>query len=157
MQRFSRKRTKLHFQKKGTQTMSHFRNTTPYAGRNGLVKIVESIIETKIQYAKQQQDFLCKSLDILQQAQGGVTVAQAKLVSEDSESRFHEIMDQMEQMVYSIELLLMIKTFLRGETVNAIYDLMINDKYLFYAPEKLQQLLNLEVFLFGDETSLSEN
>lgn len=137
--------------------MSHFRNTSPFAGRNGLVTIVENIIKTKIQYAEQQQDFLCKSLDLFQQAQGGVTLAKAGLVSDQQSAKFDDIMEQMEQLAYSIELLLIIRTYLREETVNAIYELMINDKYLFYSTEKLQQLLNLEVFLFGDEASISDN
>ena len=138
--------------------MKHAKNTTPNAGHSGLAQIVDSIISTKIEYANQQQSFLCKSLDILQETYGGATLTKAAEISYSTFQRqFDEILDQVDQLAYSIELLLIIRSYLSEETSRAIYELMLNDKYLFYAPEKLQQLLNLESFLFGKESPISNN
>ncbi len=128
--------------------MVNTRNTNPESETSKLVMIVGALIDTKIECIEQQQDFLHSAFDGLEQFDlpmlGGIQSEQKLLAIK---SKFDEFIEKVEQLTYARELLLLIKSFLTVDTAKAIFDLLTNDKYLFYTADSLKRLLGLEGYI----------
>ncbi|MEO1626878.1 MAG: hypothetical protein AAFV25_17120, partial [Bacteroidota bacterium] len=71
--------------------------------------------------------------------------------------KFDDFIQRVEQLSYARNLLLVIRSFLKLETAQAIYELLTNDKYLFYSPKSLQRLLGLETYINGYAVNAIDN
>ena len=138
--------------------MINTRNTKPGSETPKLVMIVEALISNKIECLEQQQDFLYSAFDELEQ----LDVATLDNIRSERKLRtiktkFDDFIERVEKLTYARDLLLLIKSFLKAETANAIFELLTNDKYLFYTPDSLQRLLGLESYLQEYYSLASEN
>ena len=123
-----------------------------------MVAIVEKLIKSKIEYIDYEQEYLYQTFDEFK------TFSPSEILVQTSEkklkrvkSKFDELIERIEQLTYSRTQLLVIRTFLKNETAEAIYELLTNEKYLFYSPKSLQRLLGLETYLNDFAFQLEEN
>jgi len=134
------------------------RNTNGESHNTKLVKIVRKLIAAKIQYIEHEQDFLYSSFedlshfntDLLDQIQSPNRLRNIKM-------RLDNFIQEMEKLSHSRELLLLIQPLIKEETAQAVFELLSNDKYLFYSSQMLQRLLNLEAYMAEQYYSSTEN
>lgn len=134
------------------------RNTNGDSHNTNLVEIVQNMLKSKIQYIEHEQDYLSSSntdLDLYSEPLLSQIHSPNQLKS--IKSRLDDFIMQYEKLSHSRELLLLIKPLVKEETAHAIYELLSNDKYLFYSPSMLQRLLNLEVYMAENFYSISES
>ena len=134
------------------------RNTNGESHNSKLVKIVKKLIAAKIEYIEHEQEFLYNSFEdlshfntaLLDQIQSPNRLRNIKI-------RLDNFIQEMEKLSHSRELLLLIQPLIKEETAHAVYELLSNDKYLFYSSQMLQRLLNLEAYMAEQYYSSSEN
>ena len=134
------------------------RSTNGESHNTKLVKIVKKLIAAKIQYIEHEQDFLYSSFedlshfntDLLDQIQSSNRLRNIKM-------RLDNFIQEMDKLSHSRELLLLIQPLIKEETARAVFELLSNDKYLFYSSQMLQRLLNLETYMAEQYYSSTEN
>ncbi|MEO1514949.1 MAG: hypothetical protein AAFV95_08045 [Bacteroidota bacterium] len=133
-------------------------NTKNRDDKPELVEIIHQLIHSKIEYIEHEQEFLYRSFDELNQ----LDIADLENVRSEKKLKslkvkFDDFIQRVEQLSYARNLLLVIRSFLKLETAQAIYELLTNDKYLFYSPKSLQRLLGLETYINGYAVNAIDN
>ncbi|MEM1321049.1 MAG: hypothetical protein AAGG75_12420 [Bacteroidota bacterium] len=124
------------------------RNTTNDNQNSKLVKIVFGLIDSKIQFIEHQQAFLCSTFHELDE----MSTETLELVESTGKlkkikSRLDDFIQKTEKLTHAHDLLMIIRSFIKEETARAIFELLTNDKYLFYTSGMLQRMLNLETYM----------
>ncbi|MEM9918246.1 MAG: hypothetical protein AAF990_09140 [Bacteroidota bacterium] len=113
-----------------------------------MVAIIRHLIHTKIEYIDHEQEFLYHSFDELKQLDiHQIEMLRSERKLKSLKVKFDDFIQRIEQLSHARSLLLVIRSFLKLETAQAIYELLTNDKYLFYSPSSLQRLLGLETYI----------
>ncbi len=124
------------------------RNTKNESQNPRLVKIVFGLIDSKIRFIEHQQDFLCNSFQELDSMNmGTLEDLQTPSKLRKVKSRLDDFIQKIEKLAHARDLLLIIRSFTKEETATAIFELLTNDKYLFYTSGMLQRMLNLETYM----------
>ncbi|MEL6867523.1 MAG: hypothetical protein AAFP19_24070 [Bacteroidota bacterium] len=138
--------------------MIRTRNTNQEGKGPHLVRIVDSLIDSKLQYIDHQQEFLNSTFDELHHMDShALNSIRSENRLKSIKKKFDEFIEKTEQLTYARELLLLVRTFLKEETAKAIFELLTNDKYLFYTPVSIQRLLGLESYLQNNMAFASDN
>lgn len=128
--------------------MQNTGNTNSRHQKPDMVAIIRHLIHTKIEYIDHEQEFLYHSFDELKQLDiHQIEMLRSERKLKSLKVKFDDFIQRIEQLSHARSLLLVIRSFLKLETAQAIYELLTNDKYLFYSPSSLQRLLGLETYI----------
>ncbi len=125
------------------------RNTVPKSNGSPLKPIVSALLSTKLNYLQQQETFVHRAYaDIHSIDPTKLDPASQKSTLKLMKERLDDFLSRLEQLAHAKKLLLLIRRFLNESTALAIYELLTNDKYLFYSENSLRSLLSLEGILY---------
>ena len=123
-------------------------NTNSWHQKPDMVAIIRLLFLTKIEYIDHEQEFLYHSFDELKQLDiHQIEMLRSERKLKSLKVKFDDFIQRIEQLSHARSILLVIRRFLKLETAQAIYELLTNDKYLFYSPSSLQRLLGLETYI----------
>lgn len=122
------------------------------------VELVQQLIRYKVDYLETEQDFLYQSFDQTYR----LPIVNTNFSTSDQQlkrlkDKYDELIERIEQLTHSRNQLLVIQAFLTDENADAVYELLTNDKYMFYTPSSLSRLLGLESYLNDLSVALSDN
>lgn len=122
------------------------------------VELVQKMITYKIDYLETEQDFLYQSFDQTYR----LPIVNTSYTPSDQQlkrlkDKYDELIERTEQLTHARNQLLVIQAFLTEENADAVYELLTNDKYMFYTPSSLSRLLGLESYLNDLSVALSDN
>ena len=120
------------------------RNTVPKSNGANLASIVNVLLNTKLNYLKQQEAFVFRAYEDVQ----NINPVDFDPVSQQSslrtiKKRLDEFIGRLEQLAQARKLLKLIRTFLNESTALTIYELLANDEYLNYTEQYLRRLLGV--------------
>lgn len=121
------------------------RNTVPKSNGANLASIVNVLLNTKLNYLKQQEAFVFRAYEDVQ----NINPTDFDPVSQQSslqkiKLRLDDYISRLEQLAQARQLLKLIRSFLNESTALTIYELLSDDDYLNFTEQNLRKLLGVQ-------------